>query len=341
VIFPYMVEIILNIYFKLVRVDACCKRTFANTNDSSSKISGYVFIFPSVLMDQFRLLNINLGTCSALIRLNKLIIIDKKRKIVFRCSSSDSGIKSIINNYSSLKKMMFDRAPRPLFFKEVDGFVISAESLLDGLEVDLHELTEATMSEIFEQIAPYYNANLSVRHFSLIEELNYYDKFFEPYCSLWIEKLTEIKCLIVKINSNSSERIRVCKTLIHGDLTYRNVLFGENGFLFYDFERESFSYPEFDIYLFYIDWLTHLNGPSYKGMIDNIFKFIRNEVTLQSVNISRIIGHGFERNREVGNILKYVFLYRMTVLSLGNFEENEIFVEEILHLIIKELEIEK
>lgn len=242
VIFPYMVEIILNIYFKLVRVDACCKRTFANTNDSSSNISGYVFIFHSVLMDQFRLLNINLGTCSALIRrLNKVIIIDKKRKIVFRCSSSDSGIKSIINNYSSLKKMIFDRAPRPLFFKEADGFVISAESLLDGLEVNPHEMTEATMSEIFKQIASYYNTNLSVRHFSLIEELNYYDKFFEPYCSLWIEKLTEIKCLIVKINRNSSERILVCKTLIHGDLTYRNVLLGENGFLFYDFDRELYN----------------------------------------------------------------------------------------------------
>ena len=97
-------------------------------------------------------------------------------------------------------------------------------------------------------------------------------------------------------------------------------------------EDPNYSFIEFDIYLFYIDRTAHAEKTTYEMFFRNIFKFIRNDFDMNN--------HGsYYANKGVDSYLKYIFLYRMLVLSLQHkhFKNSEQQSIGLLNYIISEL----
>ncbi|KKG14920.1 hypothetical protein EO98_01360 [Methanosarcina sp. 2.H.T.1A.6] len=338
--FPNVAELILNTIFSWFKIEVKCKKINRSKKSFNSRYIGQILILPKYSIEILGKYGINLQNCDTIISSDKMVFIDEIEKIVYRCSTNELGSVGIVNNYNYLTLAKFSNTPKPIFIQKNDCLTISAESLMNGAGINIKDVTSEMFAEIIKQINPLYNINRTIRHFDLQNELDSYDKYFEYYCPLWVDKLVHIKHLITSnIDLPPMENIYACKTLIHGDLTYRNVLLDNETFLFYDFDRSEISYPEFDIYLFYIDWLTHASQPNYKVLFKNIFKFINDEIHLSSIELLDYANPNFKMNLDIAYYLKFIFLYRMLVLSLQNFNSNNTYPIKILDMIIKELEV--
>ena len=337
---PNIAELSLNTIFDWFKIEMKCKKIRWSKILFNSRFLGQIVILPEHSMKTLEKCGIILQDCDALISSNKLIIINEIENIIYRCSTNELESIGIVNNYNYLVSSKFINIPKPISIKKIDDLTISAESLMSGAEINIKNVTSEMFTEIIKQINPLYNINCSIQHFNLQNELNNYDKYFEYYCSLWVDKLVKIKNLIISsIDSQPMENMYVCKTLIHGDLTYRNILSNGEKFLFYDFDRSEISYPEFDIYLFYIDWLTHTNKPKYEVFFSNIFKFIHDEICIPHIETFDHFNTNFKINSDVRDSLRFIFLYRMIVLSLQNFNSTDAHPIRILNMIINELEV--
>lgn len=338
--FPKITELFLNNIFNWFRIELKCKKININKNSFSNRFLGQILILPKCLVKMLSKCGVDLQSCDTIVSINKMIFIDKIKGIVYRCSTNELESIGIGNNYNYIVSSKFSNIPKPISIQKNDDLIISAESLLVGTQIDIQDVTSEMFAEIIRQINPLYNINRSIQHFNLQNELNSYDKYFEYYCSLWVDKLVKIKHLIISsIDLPRMDEMYVCKTLIHGDLTYRNILLTNDKFLFYDFDRSEISYPEFDIYLFYIDWLTHIDKPKYEVFFSNIFKFIHNEIDISSVGVLDYDNPNFKMNLDIAAHLKFIFLYRMIVLSLQNFNSNSTYPIKVLNMIINELEV--
>ena len=336
---PNIAELFLNTIFDLFKIEVKCKKINRNKL-FNSQFLGQILIVPKHSMITLDKCGINLLNCDALISSKGLIFINKIENIVYRCSTDELGSVGIANNYNYLVSSKSINIPKPISIQRSDGLIISAESLMTGAEIHIKDVTPGMFAEMIRQINPLYNTNCSIQHFDLQNELNSYDKYFKYYCSLWVDKLVKIKHLIIsRIDLPPMEKICVCKTLIHGDLTYRNILLDNETFLFYDFDRSEISYPEFDTYLFYIDWLTHASQPKYDVLFSNIFKFIHDEIHIPSIGVLDYANPNFKMNLDIAAYLKFIFLYRMIVLSLQNFKSNNTYPIKVLNMIINELEV--
>lgn len=310
-----------------------------NKKSFSNLLLGQILILPQCLIKILGKCGVDLQSCDTIASINKMIFIDKTEEIVYRCSTNKMGSFGITNNYNYLVSSKFSNIPKPILIQKNNNLIISAESLLAGTKIDIQDITSEMFAEIIRQINPLYNINRSIQHFNLQNELNSYDIYFEHYCSLWVDKLEKIKHLIISsIDLPPMEKTCVCKTLIHGDLTYRNILSNNGEFLFYDFDRSEISYPEFDVYLFYIDWLTHSDKPKYEVFFSNIFKFIHGEICIPHIETFDYFNTNFKINSAVRDSLSFIFLYRMIVLSLQNFNRADAYPIRILNMIINELE---
>ena len=337
---PEIAELFLNNIFNWFKIELKCKKININKKSFSNRFLGQILILPQCLMKILGKCGVDLQSCDTIVSINKMIFINKIEEIVYRCSTNELGSVCITNNYNYLVSSKFSNIPKPISIQKNNDLIISAESLMSGTEIDIQDITSEMFTEIIRQINPLYNINRSIQHFDLQNELNSYDKYFEYYCSLWVDKLVKIKHLIISsIDLLSMEKMCVCKTLIHGDLTYRNILSDNGKFLFYDFDRSEISYPEFDIYLFYIDWLTHTDKPKYEVFFSNIFKFIHGEICIPHIETFDHFNTNFKINSDVKESLKFIFLYRMIVLSLQNFNSADAHPIRLLNMIINELEV--
>ena len=162
-----------------------------------------------------------------------------------------------------------------------------------------------------------YLNNISRQTFDLEREFGQYDYLFAYYPPGWREAVLQIQEKIRElIHSNSSDS-QICKTVIHGDLTYRNVLKSNDSTMYVDFDRSEISYPEFDFYLFCVDLETHRVGPStYELLFDNIFRLIDGKLALiDEVDYYKMFPD-FGENKVFMQEMKLLFLYRTLVLTL-------------------------
>lgn len=67
-------------------------------------------------------------------------------------------------------------------------------------------------------------------------------------------------------------------SIIHGDLTHRNILSGSDGFYFIDGDRSEVAPPEFDVWLLLADSIAHSNGRgSHAEFIQQVWRTSPNE----------------------------------------------------------------
>lgn len=292
---------------------------------------GSVLVFPKHMVEILEQTSINLGSCRIIIRNDKFIFLDNSKNIVYRWAINELGSISIVNNYKCMLSSKFDFIPKPIFLQDDGELTISAETLMVGLEVTPNDVDSDMADEIFNQISCFYKNSLSKQPFDFSNELSLYDEIITNYNALWKIKLSEINILISEINKEAFDyKKNIYKTYIHGDLTYRNIVRNGDKFLFFDFERSEYSFIEFDLYLFYIDRATHAEKATYEIFFRNIFKLIRNDF-----DINTHCNH--YTNKGVDKYLKYIFLYRMLVLSLQNLKNSEQHSISLLNNIISEL----
>jgi len=152
--------------------------------------------------------------------------------------------------------------------------------------------------------------------------MNKYDQLF-IYCTQdWIDKLSIIKNSIKNIIEHISDDnpFSAVFTVIHGDLTYRNILRNPKiGFI--DFDRSEITFPEFDLFLFLIDLHTYkqFHEPTYEQLFNNIFNFIKNDNMTKEIEIFYGLNNKFFENKKILPIIKYCFFYRTLIYTLLNF----------------------
>jgi len=337
--FPKTYKILFNLYFRLFNVKLVCKK-INNAKLLDKLISGSVLILSDQYKNILEECHISFKDSIFHIGVNNLVIINNIKHMLYRCSLNDIGSKCLANNYSFLVQSQWNNIPEPVSMIKKGNIVISIEHLLDGNPLSVQDVTCEVISLIINQTSDFYNKHRVIQEFNVQNELNQYDEYFNFYCSLWVEKLIRIKEIIIRnIHLQKKGRvILVSKTLIHGDLTYRNILQKENTFLFYDFDRSGINFPEFDIYLFYTDWLTHIDAPRYDIFFERIFQLILNDREIFEIEKFYLVNSMFKYNLVVEKEIKYLYFYRMIILSLQNFCSLDTYPIELLNEVIEKLE---
>ncbi|MGA1980087.1 MAG: phosphotransferase [Sedimentisphaerales bacterium] len=200
---------------------------------------------------------------------------------------------------------------------EVDDVVISAESLSEGAFLKTEDLTSNVISKLLRDLKEMYINNISRQPFDLKQEFGKYDYLFAYYPSSWKDAVSQIQTKIKKIILCTPPDGQICKTLIHGDLTSRNILKSNGNITYVDFDRSEISYPEIDFYLFCVDLETHRDGQStYELLFNNIFKLMDGRLTLiDEIDYYKIFPD-FGANKSLIKEIKLLFLYRTLVLTL-------------------------
>lgn len=307
------------------------------------KINGSITAMPFNYTKYKRLLckcNIKLENCKIYFRTNNILLFNVKKKQVYRCSLNKFGYRDIIKNYNFLLNSKLNNIPKPITLWEKDNIVISAEKFMKGKKVNLQDINSEFILNILQKMSTLYAESNILIDFNVNKALCAYDYLRLYYNPLCIEKLNELKKIIIQKNDTVkiSKKTNVVNTIIHGDLTYRNMLLHNDQIILCDFCRSEISFPEFDIYLFVIDKITYSNKPiNYITFFDNIIKFINDEIKIPELEIFYNINNKFKINKEMEKILRYLFLYRMAILTLQNFKIRDSFQIKILDNIIERL----
>lgn len=265
---------------------------------------------------------------------NNLILIDKKKLKIYKTSFNKIGWKNLENNYKSLKRTVKLNAPYQISTAKDNGIFISRETFLLGNQLILEKINKKILINIINSLSEFYLENKKSEIFDLKKELNSFDNLIKYYPKIWEEKINLIKKIIFEKNKKNNF-CQIFKTKIHGDLTYKNILLYNNQFYFIDWDRSRTSFPEFDIWLFKIHSLIYKKGkPSYELLVDYIFKLIRKEINVKELNYFYDSKNDFKVNLEITDILKYLFLFRIIVLSLQNFYKDKKMPMDLLNLTI-------
>ena len=172
--------------------------------------------------------------------------------------------------------------------------------------------------------------------------INEYDYLYIHYHQNWVNKLLYFKKIIQKklIILADKREIKSVLTIIHGDLTYRNIL-KSNNIAFIDFDRSDLNYPEYDYFLFNIDLYTYkqFNKPTYSQFFDNLLMFTLNDNFMsREIEDFYQLNNKFLDNKKIIHIIKYLLLYRTLVFTLLNFRFNETIPVVILDKCLKKIQ---
>lgn len=282
---------------------------------------------------------IKLKNCEVSLGVNIILLIDKKGLIVYRCSLNKLGHTAILRNYDFLQSSRIDDAPQPLGLWRKDDIAISAESLVDGEGLRADEVDTKVTKRIFGRLYPIYRQYKIVINFDVDKWFRAYDYFLSCYNPLWVDKLNTLREMIVERLAFSRQRKNnhVANTCIHGDLTFRNVVLGGDRVVFIDFDRWGVDFPEFDIFLFYIDSLTHRQTPvTYETFLTHVIQFIKGRMNVPEIETLYNVNPEFKVNRRFDRDIRNLFLYRTMVHILQSFDNKESRPLRLLDRIINE-----
>ena len=320
--YPNIAHLFYNLYFRIKKKNLICVKTKKIVRQLPLlNLPLYkLLILPKDYYSALKRQGIRLHRCEVLVGYHMLIVIDRKKGLVHRCSYNENGSRYAKNNYTFLKASGFDRCPEAVSISEINGDVISTERLLKGTFLQAKEVDDNIINELFCSLKKLYLKNIVCQGFNLEAEFGKYDSVLECYPPEWAKKTLEIKTKIKRLLDGNHSEGRVYKTMIHGDLTYRNVLISNGKIMCIDFDRSEILYPEFDFYSFITDLETHrTNMPTFKLFFDNIFRLINNELILDNTIDYYKMFHDFKANEAFAPEIKLLFMYRTMVLLVRYF----------------------
>ena len=283
--------------------------------------------------------------CDFHISPNVVVIIDNNVNVVYRISLNEYGIQSVNNNYNFLLKYNKElEIPKPisLNYKSMINIVVSSETNINSNELHTNTINTTLITEVFSQLKQFYETHLDISLSSIKSMVNEYDYLYIYYHQNWIDKLLKFKNIIyAKLSMITDNReIKSVLTIIHGDLTFRNIL-KNNNITFIDFDRSDLNYPEYDYFLFNIDLYTYkqFHKPTYEQFFDNLLMFtINDKFMTNEIDKFYELNSKFYENKKILHIIKYFLLYRTLVFTLLNFRFNETTPVVILDKCLKSIE---
>jgi len=283
--------------------------------------------------------------CDFHISPNVVVIIDNNVNVVYRISLNEHGIQSVNNNYNFLLKYNKElEIPKPisLNYKSMINIVVSSETYINSNELHTNTINTTLITEVFSQLKQFYETHLDISLSSIKSMVNEYDYLYIYYHQNWIDKLLKFKNIIhAKLSMITDNReIKSVLTIIHGDLTFRNIL-KNNNITFIDFDRSDLNYPEYDYFLFNIDLYTYkqFHKPTYEQFFDNLLMFtINDKFMTNEIDKFYELNSKFYENKKILHIIKYFLLYRTLVFTLLNFRFNETTPVVILDKCLKSIE---
>jgi thiamine kinase-like enzyme len=291
-------------------------------------IFGVLFKYILHLIIIIRINAIN-SDCDYYVGTNVVVIVNNRMNIIYRIALNAYANSRICNNYDFLlKNRKYLLTPNAINLFHTGSkylnnkIVFSSESKLRSKLIEAPNINNETFAEIINQLSIIYehNQNTSLVTADLI--MNKYDHLF-IYCPQdWIDKLSIIKNSINNIIEYISDdkTFSAVFTIIHGDLTYRNILINPK-IEFIDFDRSEITFPEFDLFLFLIDLHTYkqYQEPTYEQLFNNIFNFIKNDNMTKEIEMFYGLNNKFYENKKILPIIKYCFFYRTLIYTLLNF----------------------
>lgn len=262
-----------------------------------------------------------------LLRTNQLLIFEYGKNILHRCSLSKNGSSNIVNNHKYLKENLDPGIPAAFYLWQDKALVMTGESLLQGEKISAGQLGDKYLPEIMKVLN--YQQNAVASEFNLRREMAAYEQMLGSYPRVWVERVREMKETIlrtIKAFGLVEENKRSLKTLIHGDLTFRNILMDKETLRICDFCRAGRGYPEFDLYLLSIDQATYCQETvSFVSFFRNIVAGTKSNSVMSLIKRFYELQPDFALNLEIERTLRYLFLYRMLVLTLECFQEHHAY----------------
>ncbi len=265
--------------------------------------------------------------CDLLSGVNIILLMDKKRGIVHRCSLNPIGRWGIINNYRFLKDSHMANIPAPIKLVEEQGMALSAESLIPGQPLNIQDADEAIFKKIARQMSLFYVTHKVDINFDARAWFEKYEHVRVLFPLAYQEKLRQLKEGIIKtLASMNAGTGKVAHTYIHGDLTYKNILIQQDKVLVFDFDRSGIDFPEFDILLFHFNKLTHQHrAASYDIFFDYVLRFTQGKISAELLKDFYATNPDFNINQHMDPAIRHLFLYRTVLLSLYDLNHKDAF----------------
>ncbi len=266
-----------------------------------------------------------------ILRRNQLLLFNMEKRVLVRCSLGHNGNKEIRDNFNFLTQHGAPCFPRPIGEIRGSGRIVGRETILVGrrptAEMVTDELTQKVVSLLNRDL---YKGQETQAHLDVKREMDAYEERVAELPPDVRPELAEVREVLEA--SVSPFTGNVVKTMIHGDLTYRNLLVSEGSISFCDFSRSGLSFPEFDVFLFVLDAQTYRRpATTFALFLENILGFINGKTDIRELDFLYEINPAFRPNRGVGRALKVLFLYRILVFSLEYLKNRPEEMHEIIH----------
>jgi hypothetical protein len=279
-------------------------------------------IFQFKFRNTFPELQINFKECPAIFGINIMLILDRNKGLVYRCPLNELGKIAILQNYNMLQEINESAIPKPLGEWHRDGLLITAEALLTGKKIQLTDINQKLIEQIFSRLSLIYEKNIVRTRFDIENWFSNYDYLVERYSRSVVKRISRIisKTKNKILSSSKIRNFEVVNTRIHGDLSFRNIIIEDDKIFFIDFDRSEISFPEFDVLLFYLDYLTYKEGRiTYESFFDNIFNFIEGKINIDWLDKFYKLNDKFCLNKTLDLELRYMFMYRVLIHILQSF----------------------
>lgn len=316
---PCISCLLYKFYFVITGKNLICIKTGGTEKKPSliNRLLCELLVLPTDYYSILEKQKVPLTECKVLVSYNSLIAINEEYSVVYKCSFNKIGYQNIKNNYSFLETSGFRKCPKAISISEIDDVVISTESFSGEAFLKAEDLNGDVIGKLLCDLKEMYIGNISRQPFNPEREFGKYDYLFAYYPPSWRDAVLKIQTKIRRLIPNNCPDNQIYKTVIHGDLTYRNILKSNDSITYVDFDRSEISYPEFDFYLFCVDLETHRDGQStYELLFNNIFKLINGKLALiDEIDYYEILPD-FDVNKVFMKEMKLLFLYRTLVLTL-------------------------
>ncbi len=265
---------------------------------------------------------IKFSHCQVFISHHTVNLIDSQNRFVTRISFNSLGNLSIKINSEFLQLAShYVNVPSLLNKSYLGNYSFSVEAYINNkFSPSPIFISNNHLSKIIESISYLYNKTCIKKIFSLnffFNSLN--DKLNllrNEYRKGHLILKKEIKRIISDYDGNS-----MVFSFIHGDLTYRNIIFKDSAHYFIDGDRYELLFPEIDVMLLILDLHVYQHDPFPRSYDIYMYKFVEICMNLDFENVLDLLyvkAPKFRKNKEYLRLFKAILLYRIVVLSLLN-----------------------
>ncbi len=263
------------------------------------------------------LLNIPLTGNFIHIGANTISISDLKSKKLYRCSFNNQGNLNVLRNAKFIRRQYLLHSPHTLETVLNSPYRITKEQLLPGATLPPSKWRPRHVQLVAESLKSLHMATQATSNLDLTSELRDLHNLAVSLSTDDQKKLSILSEKIISLHKDTKTKVR--KAVIHGDLTFRNILFYHGEPFFIDFDRSSTTFPEFDYFLLDIDLDTYRQPlVSYKIFFDKAVEkllFTHEQSSMLPLNVRK---EWQKYPKSVQMSISLIFIYKMLILTLYN-----------------------